>query len=166
MDLLILTVLGVLIWFWLKRRKKKDKWDGFEAAKRRLAPQQAAYEKMLFGLPELTGDGSFSQEVVGEQAYKEALDLFGEFIQRYHPGQDEIWVLVELEPTNKFDKNAVRVEAGQTTVGYIPRTEAVAFGRELRELGGKARCNARFHWSPADGKSSLSLDVIRPLQAK
>ena len=162
---------ALFLFFWARANKKKrlkaaDKWAGFEESKRKLAPEQAKYDRMLFGLPELVGDLSFSQDVGGEQAYKETLDLYGEYIEKYHPGEEEIWVLVELEPTNEYDENAVRVEAGQATVGYIPKAEAEQFGRELRSLGGKARANARFYWGQEGGRSSLTIDAVRPLKRK
>jgi hypothetical protein len=162
---------ALFLFFWARANKKKrqqagDKWAGFEENKRRLAPEQEKYDRMLFGLPELIGDNSFSQDVVGEQAYKDTLDLYGEYLEKYHPGEEEIWVLVELEPDNEYDENAVRVEAGQATVGYIPRSQAEDFGKELRSLGGKARANARFYWDPEGGRSSLTIDAVRPLKKK
>ena len=173
MEFLIFAALFLFFWSRANKKAQKkaakiagDKWAGFEENKLRLADRQAEYDRMLSALPELDGDETYSQEVVGEQAYKETLDLYGEFLQKFHDGEEQIWVLVELEPTNPYDKNAVRVEAGQATVGHIPRDQARQFGKELAALGGKARCSARFYWSPDDGLSSLTLDVVRPLQKK
>ena len=73
-------------------------------------------------------------------------------------------VMVELEPNNKYDPNAVRVDAGQATIGYIPREDAEEFGKELATLGGTATCSAKLYWSPGDGRSSITLDVLRPLE--
>ena len=158
------VVFGLLFWFFYSRSKKKRAKKEFEKAVRGHSKIQQRYDNYLASLPSLAGDGSFSQEIRGEQAYAEAIDLFGQFIQDYHPGEDEILVLVEVEPNNKYDSNAVRVEAGQTTVGYIPREQALEFGNELLEFGGRATCTARLYWSPEDGKSSITLDVVRPLE--
>jgi hypothetical protein len=157
-------LFGLLVWFFYSRSKKKQTNREFKKALRGQSRLQNNYDDYLASLPSLKGDGSFSQEIKGEQAYKEAIDLFGQFLVDYHPGEDEILVMVELEPDNKYDQNAVRVEAGQTTVGYIPREEAEQFGKELAEFGGRATCNATLFWSPNDGRSSISLDVLRPLK--
>jgi hypothetical protein len=157
------VVFGLLFWFFYSRSKKKQAKKEFEKAVRGQSKIQQRYDNYLASLPSLKGDGSFSQEIRGEQAYAEAIDLFGQFLEDYHNGEDEILVMVEVEPDNKFDRNAVRVEAGQTTVGYIPREQALEFGNELMEFGGRATCTARLYWSPDDGKSSISLDVVRPL---
>ena len=157
------VIFGLLFWFFYSRSKKKQAKKEFEKAVRGQSKIQQRYDNYLASLPSLKGDGNFSQEIRGEQAYAESIDLFGQFLQDYHPGEGEILVMLEVEPDNKFDRNAVRVEAGQTTVGYIPREQALEFGNELMEFGGRATCTARLYWSPDDGKSSISLDVVRPL---
>lgn len=163
-------VIGALIiWFLFFRSKgKKVQRLSRELIKENQAlieNQQQIYNKYLASLPELQGDGSFSQEVVGELAYQETLNNFAEYLKKEHPGEDEILVLVELEPTNSFDKNAVRLEAASATVGYIPRQEAEQFGQELKTLGGKATCSAKFLFSDL-GHHGLRLDVERPLRTK
>lgn len=155
-------VFGLLVWFFYNRSKNK-KWKRFEKEASRQAGKQLKYERFMENLPALKGDGSFSQEIRGEQAYKEHIDLFGEYLERYHP-DGEFMVMVELEPNNRFDPNAVRIEAGKATIGYIPREEAEQFGKELEALGGRATCTATLYWSPGDGRSSITLDVVRPLE--
>lgn len=157
-------LFGLLIWYVLYRRKKKQAKSNWDRAVKKYAGQQKRYEEFMNSLPQLLGDGSFSQEVRGEQAYKDTIDMYGQFLQDHHPGEDEILVMVELEPENRYDPNAVRVDAGQATIGYIPIEEAEQFGKELKELGGRAACTARLYWSPDDGKSSITLDVVRPLR--
>lgn len=157
------VVFGLLFWFFYSRSKKKRAEKEFNKALRGQSKEQKRYDDYLASLPALKGDGSFSQEIRGEQAYKETIDLFGQFLEDYHPGEDEILVMVELEPNNKYDSNAVRVEAGQATIGYIPREEAKQFGSELLDFGGRATCTAKLYWSPDDGRSSVRLDVVRPL---
>jgi hypothetical protein len=156
-------LFGLLFLFFYSRSKKKQAKKELAQAIKGQSRLQNNYDNYLASLPSLKGDGSFSQEIRGEQAYAESIDLFGQFLEDYHNGEDEILVMVEVEPDNKFDKNAVRVEAGQTTVGYVPREQALEFGSELLEFGGRATCTARLYWSPDDGKSSITLDVVRPL---
>lgn len=43
------------------------------------------------------------------------------------------------EPTNRYDRNAVRVEIGGLIVGYLDRDTAVDFGERLRALGHPGR---------------------------
>lgn len=162
-----IIVFLLLVWLFARVFRKKtkqpfDKWQAFEKAAAKQQKEQQKYDNYMMSLPELKGDGSYSQPLRGEAAYKESLDLFGEWIERYHPGEDEINVIVEAI-TNKEGAKQVRVEAGQAVVGFIPREVAAAFHAELTKLGGVARCGAKFHWSPQDGKSTIALDVVRPL---
>lgn len=72
---------------------------------------------------ELRGNGSFDLEVVGESNYQEALrDAVG-------PGEvrQKVHAVLRLEPTNRFDANAVRVEVNGLVVGYLPREAAGQF---------------------------------------
>lgn len=140
-----------------------DKWEAFEVEAKRQEKQQARYDRYMMGLPELAGDESFSQKIRGERAYKESIDLFGEWMERYHPGEDRINVIVEAI-TTKDNQLQVRIEAGMAVLGFIPREEVADFHRELTALGKVARATARFYWSPDDGKSSITLDVVRPLR--
>jgi hypothetical protein len=156
-------IFGLLLWFFISRSQKKKLKKAGQKASRSIAQEQARYDKYMAGLPTLKGDGSYSQEVRGEFAYKEILDNFGGWLKDKYPGKDEIWVILETEPNNIHDPNAVRIETGQATVGYIPREEALAFGKELEQFNGRARCSARFYWDEFGSKSSLTLDVIRPL---
>ena len=162
-----IIVFLLLVWLFARIFRKKtkqpfDKWQAFEKEAAKQQKEQQRYDKYMMSLPELKGDGSYSQPLRGEAAYKETLDLFGQWIERYHPGEDEINVIVEAI-TNKDGAKQVRVEAGQAVVGFIPREVAADFHEELTNLGGVARCGAKFHWSPQDGKSTITLDVVRPL---
>ena len=157
------VIFALLFWFFFSRSKKRRAKKDFERAKKSLAKQQRRYENFMNSLPELVGDGSFSQEVRGEQAYKKTIDMYGKYLQDHHPGEDEFYVMVELEPKNKYDKNAVRVDAGQANIGHIPREEAADFRAELKVHGGRAKCTAKLYWSPEDGLSSVRLDIVRPL---
>lgn len=162
-----IIVFLLLVWLFARIFRKKtkqpfDKWQAFEKEAAKQQKEQQRYDKYMMSLPELKGDGSYSQPLRGEAAYKETLDLFGQWIERYHPGEDEINVIVEAI-TNKNGAKQVRVEAGQAVVGFIPKEVAADFHEELTILGGVARCGAKFHWSPQDGKSTIALDVVRPL---
>jgi hypothetical protein len=157
-------ILFGLLFYFFYRRSQKKKWKKFQEVTINSKDQQN-YEKFMLGLPALKGNGTFSQEIRGEYAYAETINLFGEYLKQLHDGANQIMVMVELEPNNPHDKNAVRVDAGGATVGHLPREDAAQFGKELAKLGGKASCRAQLYWSPNDGKSSITLDVVRPLSA-
>lgn len=163
-----IIIFLLFVWFLsriFRRRTRKvaDKWEAFEVAAAKQQKQQEKYDNYMMSLPELLGDESYSQQIRGERAYNETLDLFGEWMERYHPGEDKINVIVEAITTKQGEKQ-VRVEAGQAVIGFIPREEVAEFHAELSEFGGVARASARFYWSPDDGKSSITLDVVRPLR--
>lgn len=158
----------LVIWFFSRIFRKRtkgpaDKWEAFEREAEKQKKLQQRYDNYMMSLPELQGDGSYSQKLRGELAYKDTLDQFGEWIERYHPGEDEINVIVEAI-TTKDGALQVRVEAGNAVIGFIPREEAAEFHKELTAIGKAARVGAKFYWSPHDGKSSVSLDVVRPLR--
>lgn len=157
-------IFGLLLWFFLSRRRKNRLNKADRTVAREIAKQQARYDKYLNGLPTLLGDETYSQEIRGEHAYKKDLDNFGGWLRDRHPGKNEIWVIVETEPHNIHDSNAVRIETGLATIGYIPKEQALEFGKELEQFGGSARCSARFYWDEFGNKSSLTLDVVRPLK--
>ncbi len=138
-----IIIFLLFVWFlsriFRKRtRKVADKWEAFEVAAAKQQKQQQKYDEYMMSLPELVGDESYSRE-------------------------DKINVIVEAITTKQGEKQ-VRVEAGQAVIGFIPREEVAQFHAELAQFGGIARASARFYWSPDDGKSSITLDVVRPLR--
>jgi hypothetical protein len=164
-----IIVFLLLVWLFArifpkKRKGPVDKWEAFEEAARKNEKQQRRYDDYMMSLPELMGDGTYSQKIRGELAYRETLDNFGEWMERYHPGEDEINVIVERIVSKDGKEHSVRIEAGNAVIGFIPREIAGEFGNELKNLGGVARASAKFKWSPHNGQSSISLDVVRPLR--
>ena len=82
--------------------------------------------------------GSATLEVVGESFYQDALwDLVGGVCSDY-VRQDAVAVL-EPEPTNPHDANAVRVLIDGRMVGYLSREDAAAYLGGLRGLLERAR---------------------------
>lgn len=88
-------------------------------------------------------DGSFPMEVVGESNYQPALvSICGSHTREGHDGEYE--AIIELEPSNRYDPNAVKVMIKGKTVGYLPREQAKRVGGQLDEAGSAAaRCRAR-----------------------
>lgn len=119
-------------------------------------------------LPTLAIGGA--QQVVGEQNYQAAL-------KRLSGGRDTEGTLNKYataclvrEPENSYDSNAVRVDIGGNTVGYLPRNETMNFHELLKGIessGGQATCRARFlggWYRGADDQGSIgvTLDLSRP----
>lgn len=163
-----IIVFLLLIWLFARIFRKKtkgpvDKWEAFEQAAKKSEKLQKRYDNYMMSLPELAGDGSYSQRVRGELAYRETLDNFIEWLDRYHPGENEINVMLEIVEGKNGQEHAVRLEAGNAVIGFIPGEDAGAFGNELKALGGTARASGRLVRN-VDGTNTLSLDVIRPLR--
>lgn len=84
------------------------------------------------------GDGSYSENVVGESKYQDVLESL---VARSEDGvefETEAWL--HPEPTNPHDRNAIRVVISGKTVGYIPRDFTAVYHADLQ--GGVAVCDA------------------------
>jgi hypothetical protein len=89
-------------------------------------------------------------------------------------GHDKIVAAVlRPEPTNPYDKNAVKVEVAGLTVGYLSREDAINYLKELADLGfrGKATtCRAKIvgGWSNnrSTGSFGVKLDLPTPLDVR
>jgi hypothetical protein len=82
-------------------------------------------------------------EVVGESNYQDALiAICGRHTRQGHDEKYE--ALLELEPNNQYDANAVRVSISRRKVGYLSREQAERVGGQMRQSGlDVAACNAR-----------------------
>ena len=88
-------------------------------------------------------DGSFPMEVVGESNYQQALIAICGPHNRHGHYQEDLAV-IELEPSNPHDANAVVVKMLGRVVGYLPREQAERVGSQMREEGlSIAACKAR-----------------------
>ena len=87
--------------------------------------------------------GSYPLKVVGESNYQEALiAIFGRYSRI---GADHACrAVIELEPTNPYDANAVVVKIEGRKVGYLPREQAARISAQMRADGiAFAACEAR-----------------------
>jgi len=85
------------------------------------------------------GSGYYDHDIVGEANYQDALnDICGGKTDDGH--EHECMALLIEEPTNQYDRNAVKVTISGQTVGYLSRGDAVAYKRALAAAGlsGKA----------------------------
>ena len=82
----------------------------------------------------------WTTEVVGESHYQENLSS----LYRSHGGTEhDVKAVATLVPddSNKYDKNAVRVEINRQQVGYLNRQMAVEFRAAIGSASGK--CSAK-----------------------
>jgi hypothetical protein len=88
-------------------------------------------------------EGSFPMEAVGESNYQSALQaICGPHTRDGHDAEFE--AIIEREPSNAYDSNAVMVLIKGKKVGYLPREQAE---RVAGQMASKdimaARCRAR-----------------------
>ncbi|ATU91750.1 HIRAN domain-containing protein [Phyllobacterium zundukense] len=88
-------------------------------------------------------DSSFPMDAVGESNYQDALIAICGAHTRYgHEGEYD--ALLEREPSNRYDSNAVMVKIRGKKVGYLPREQAQRVGQQMLEAGIEAAvCAAR-----------------------
>lgn len=89
----------------------------------------------MFGkkkIPHLNGPGNFDLEIVGESHYQDSL-------KRITHGRSDVrhecTAELYLEPNNKYDPNAVRVDIDGKIVGYLSRDMATEMRRSLATAG-------------------------------
>lgn len=82
-------------------------------------------------------------EVVGESNYQSALLAAAGGKTADGPARTEHLALLVPEPSNPYDKNAVRVEIGGRLVGYLSRAVARELSADLRRIGTPLACHAR-----------------------
>ena len=102
----------------------------------------------------LSGPGDYFIQVVGESSYQDALErICG---GRTEDGANEfVDAFLILEDTNPNDRNAVRVDIGGMTVGYLTPHFAIQYRHRLVEAGyprlvGSCRAHIRGGWQRGD----------------
>ncbi len=110
---------------------------------------------------ELIYRGNFSQDVVGESFYTDNLKK----VTRNRSGEFFVTAMLVREPSNRFDRNAVRVDIYGLPVGHIPKEDARSFHALLdyaNSQGLSVTTKARVWWDAGDGYGSVGLDVGDP----
>lgn len=124
---------------WKKQRKlaAEERQKERQAEKRRREQEQAREQKRRRRESSsreirLHGDGSFDLEVVGESYRQDNfIRLFG---QPKASGVNAfVTACMILEQSNRFDRNAVRIEVEQLHVGYLSRSDAAHFRALIRQ---------------------------------
>lgn|GEM_PF-1409419 len=88
-------------------------------------------------------DGSYPMDVVGESNYQSALvAICGRHTRHGH--ESLYTALLKLEPSNRYDPNAVQVLIDNQLVGYLPREQAARLKGQMDEANlTEVRCRAR-----------------------
>lgn len=84
--------------------------------------------------------------VVGEAHYQANIEAVAGGRTELGPSTQYVTAMLVAEPTNRYDRDAVRVEVGGLCVGYIARDGTMEFHPILRQLAGAGRpatCRAR-----------------------
>lgn len=102
-------------------------------------PAQKRDTRPPVGIVRLAGNGGFSQETVGESFYQPALDtLCGGKCEEGH--EHECRAILQPEPDNPHDDQAVAVLVRGRKVAHLARADARKFRVQMANLG-----------SPGDG---------------
>ena len=153
----ILIIAGIVLFFYWRRQKKKQRQtvDTFQNA--------LGYANAINAAPYLKGDGSFSQEVVGESFYGKHFKRLESYIKQVDPGEEEVVCILVADPQNRHDKNAVRVMAGDLQLGHLPREIAAEVQSKIIHNRGLVKVIGKVHF----GKhNSVRLDMLVPLMIK
>lgn len=84
------------------------------------------------------GSGDFDVEVVGESHYQDALLRVAGSGEVRHACEARL----VLEDDNPYDSQAVRVDMGGQTVGYLSRTDARRYRARVTDKGLSVSCSA------------------------
>jgi hypothetical protein len=119
----------------------------------------------------VVGDGKFGYHVVGTLAHQQALEkICGG--RKHRSARHYCAALLAPEPTNPYDRHAVRITVHGIEVGYLDREDARDFLPVLESAGvSDAACEAEIvgGWDdgPDDrGKFGLRLNAFMPFQIK
>ena len=82
-------------------------------------------------------DSEYVYDVVGESYRRDNLTALIRAHKAFESGQIFSTAVLEMEPTNEFDSNAVKVVVEGTQVGYIPKFDSPAVTAMIKKSGKK-----------------------------
>jgi hypothetical protein len=77
----------------------------------------------------------YNYDVVGESFQRDHLTALIRAHNAFESGEIYSTAVLELEPTNPFDENAVKVVVEGTQVGYIPKFDSPAVTEMVKKFG-------------------------------
>ncbi len=132
---------------------------------------RTALDRIFSRVTPLAGDETYSQEIVGESHYQDALEkIVGGRTE--DSAEHYCEAMMVPEKRNQYDPNAVAVFIRGKKVGHLSKRDAANFREELTEIGCKGRrtrCGAVVvgGWLRDDGDwghFGVKLDLARPIE--
>jgi hypothetical protein len=156
-----ILLMAVILFLFLRARRKNIQSSQISPE---LAERQGRYLKQMNTRPKLRGDGQFANRVVGEHAYQEDLEIVRQMLIQDYTLNSTFMAMIEVEPDNPVDPNAVRVLVGDETVGYLPAPQAALLQPVLLQLGGAVLAEARLADSVESELIQIEVDFVYPLE--
>jgi len=135
--LLLLLPLAIFL-FWVISREPKsqsysDRPDFIRKASESIhGPEVPSASASMTKSP----DGvDYNYDVVGESFQRDHLTALIRAHNAFESGEIYSTAVLELEPTNPFDPNAVKVVVDGTQVGYIPKFDSPAVTEMVKKSG-------------------------------
>ncbi len=155
---LVAVVGGILLSSWKDEEAKKD-YSKLKEGDSSPCPEQASYHL-------LQGNNQYNFRIIGEAAFQENLLRIAGHKQEKAKCV-KLNAVIQAEPTNQFDAQAVRVQINGCTVGYFDRQSAMDFKTTLaaRQIAPttvfKANASIVGGWKDhkSEGDFSVYLDI-------
>ena len=116
-----------------KKRVQQDRPDFIQKASESInGPETSA---VSYSEHESVDYGDYNYEVVGESYQRDHLTSLIRAHKAFDTGEIVSTAVLEMEPTNPFDSNAVKVVVEGTQVGYIPKFDSPAVTAMIKKSG-------------------------------
>lgn len=129
MEMLLFVGFFLAIYVWVRTAMKRNSPKAQASRSQPTIKDIEKFAENFLALP-MDFDAADELDVVGESHYQPQLRLFHEYMVK--KGLEYCRAVMVLEPENRYDKNAVRVDISDMPVGYIPRSEAVWVSEAMR----------------------------------
>lgn len=113
----------------------------------------------------------YGYDLVGESNYRDHLARVAESGSGEDQSRGEVYrlAILEREPNNRYDRNAVRVTIDGVTVGYVPRDDAPLIGPtigQVEKAGGRFAVRAVVGWSGSLASAPIGVRLDFPDPSK
>ena len=103
---------------------------------------------------------NYNYEIVGESYRRDNLLKIIDNHNAISIGKLHIDAILEPEPSNSFDKNAVKVLIEGIHVGYIPQTDSERVGTLIKRTGeGRMKVKARIGWDKNQNTQFIGVKI-------
>ena len=174
---MLLVILGIILWLFSKPSSKTpestaksnsqvtDKWVANPVDIPNPNPPKSAavsrpHVANFRGNPSSEKGTNYNYEIVGESYRRESLLKIINSHNAASIGKLHIEAELEPEPSNSFDKNAVRVLIDGKHVGYIPQIDSERVGNLIKKSGeGKMKVKARIGWDKNQNMQFIGVKI-------